>query len=236
MNAGTVRADERLAAVAAAIAEPARARMLCHLLDGRARTATELAALAGVAASTASAHLQKLRDEGLVELATQGRHRYHRLAGGDVGAALEKLLVVAGVRTRRFEPTTPPALRIARTCYDHLAGRVAVALHDALFAQRLLARRNGGYELTHAGEAALARAGIDVAALRARRRRFVCPCMDWSERRPHLGGALAAALLDLALARRWVQRELDSRALRFAPKGLARLADALGVALPDVTV
>lgn len=229
-DAAATRGGElRLAAVAAAIAEPARARMLCHLLDGRARTATELATLALVSASTASVHLQRLREGALVEKSAQGKHRYFRLAGGDVAAALEGLLVVAGVPRQRFEPTTPPGLRAARTCYDHLAGRLAVQLHDRLLSMRHLARDGDGYGLTRGGLAALERVGVDVAAVQARRRRFACACMDWSERQPHLGGALGAALLDLAETRGWVRRQLDSRALRVTPQGERRFAEAFGI-------
>jgi DNA-binding transcriptional ArsR family regulator len=231
----TMDADSNLAAVAAAIAEPARARMLCSLLDGCARTATELAALAEIGASTASGHLARLREQGLVEVAAQGKHRYVRLAGADVAAALEALLVVAGVPRTRFRPSTPPALRAARTCYDHMAGEVAVKLHDALLARHWLAAHDGRYEVTRAGEAALDAIGIDIDSLRARRRRLACPCMDWSERRPHLGGALGAALLDLAVKRGWIGRRLDSRALRLTAKGAAQLAAQFGVRPPAET-
>jgi len=215
-------ADLRLARLAAAIAEPARARMLCSLLDRHARTATELAALAEVAASTASAHLAKLREQGLVESLAQGKHRYFRLSSREVAAALEALQVVAGTPRQRFTPSTPSRLRQARTCYDHMAGAAGVALHDHLQAQGWLKskpKEPGGYELTEAGARALQDWGVDVEAARARRRRFACACLDWSERRPHLGGALAAAWLELAVRRGWVRPDLDSRALALTPKG-----------------
>jgi len=214
-------ADLRLARLAAAIAEPARARMLCSLLDRHARTATELATLAEVAPSTASAHLAKLREQGLVETLAQGKHRYFRLSGREVAAALEALQVVAGTPRQRFAPTTPSRLRQARTCYDHMAGAAGVALHDHLQSQGWLkssAAEAGGYELTAAGERALQDWGVDVAGARAKRRRFACTCLDWSERLPHLGGALAAAWLDLAVRRGWVRPDLDSRALALTPK------------------
>ncbi len=133
MDANT--ADNQLARVAGAIAEPARARMLCCLMDGHARTATELAAVAEVAASTASAHLARLKEQRLVDAVAQGKHRYFRLASGEVAAALESLLVVAGVARSSFRPSTPSPLRSARTCYDHMAGAAGVALHDHLRAQ-----------------------------------------------------------------------------------------------------
>ncbi|AYM74774.1 transcriptional regulator [Janthinobacterium agaricidamnosum] len=223
-------ADMGLAQLAGAIAEPARARMLCSLLDGHARTATELSTLAEVGASTASAHLARLRDDGLLSMLAQGKHRYYRLASTEVARALEALLVVAGVPATPFTPSTPDRLRHARTCYDHMAGTVAVAMHDQLHAQGWLLDDGGEgeYCLSEAGAAGMAALGIDVPQLQRQRRRFACACLDWSERRAHLGGALGAALLQLALRRRWAERELDSRALRLTPDGERRLLAALG--------
>jgi hypothetical protein len=143
---------------------------------------------------------------------------------------------VAGVPKPRFEPTTPPGLRAARTCYDHLAGRLAVELHDRLLALRHLARDGDDYVLARAGGEALERIGVDVDGALARRRRFACACMDWSERRPHLGGALGAALLQLAESRGWVHRQLDSRAVRVTPKGERRFAEAFGIALDGTQI
>ena len=219
-------ADMGLAQLAGAIAEPARARMLCSLLDGHARTATELSTLAEVGASTASAHLSRLRDDGLLSMVAQGKHRYYRLASTEVARALEALLVVAGVPATPFTPSTPDRLRHARTCYDHMAG--TVALHDQLHAQGWLLDDDGEYRLSEAGAAGMAALGIDVPQLLKQRRRFACACLDWSERRAHLGGALGAALLQLALRQRWAERELDSRALRITPAGERRLLAAFG--------
>ena len=216
-------ADLGLAQLAGAIAEPARARMLCSLLDGHARTATELATLTDVGASTASAHLARLRTDRLLTMVAQGKHRYYRLASVEVGQALEALLVVAGVAATPFTPTTPDRLRRARTCYDHMAGTVAVALHDQLHAQGWLLDDGGEYRLSEAGAASMAALGIDVPQLQRQRRRFACACLDWSERRAHLGGALGAALLQLALRQGWAEREFDSRALRVTPSGERRL-------------
>lgn len=226
-------ADLPLSSVAAVIADPARARMLCSLMDGRARTATELAVVAGIGASTASSHFQRLRDQGLVELAVQGKHRYYRLAGPQVAAALEALMVVAGGLPPRspYQPSTPSALCHARTCYDHMAGTLAVTLHDALVDKAWLDPHT--YLLTPAGEAAMADLGLDVAALRRRRRRFAHACLDWSERRPHLGGALGAALLDTVCQRGWMVKDLDSRALRVTSKGRARLGIIFGAQLEE---
>lgn len=229
----TTDADLRLARLAAAIAEPARARMLCCLLDGHARTATELAAVAEVAPSTASAHLARLRDEGLLATEAQGKHRYFRLAGGEVASALEALQVVAGVARQPFEPNTPSRLRAARTCYDHLAGAAGVALHDHLRTQGWItpdadAREPGSYLLSPAGERAMQALGVDTEAARSRRRRFACACLDWSERRPHLGGALGAAWLELSLKRGWLRRDLDSRAVAVTPKARREMPALFG--------
>ena len=221
-------ADAGLAQLAGAIAEPARARMLCSLLDGHARTATELSALAEVSASTASAHLARLRGDGLLTVLAQGKHRYFRLASAEVAQALEALLVVAGFSRPVFTPSTPDRLRHARTCYDHMAGTVAVALHDQLLAQDWLLADGVDYRLSEAGVTGMAARGIDVARLAGQRRRFACACLDWSERRFHLGGALGAAVLQLALRQRWAEREPGSRALTITPKNQQRLMAAFG--------
>ena len=219
-------ADAGLAQLAGAIAEPARARMLCSLLDGHARTATELSVLAEVGASTASAHLTRLCKDGLLTVVAQGKHRYYRLASAEAAQALEALLVVAGFSRPLFTPSTPDRLRHARTCYDHMAGAVAVALHDQLMAQQWLHEADGNYALSQAGMAGMAALGIDAPALARQRRRFACPCLDWSERRAHIGGALGAAILQLALRRGWAEREFDSRALRVPEKNRHHLLAA----------
>lgn len=212
-------ADTRLAGVAGAIAEPARARMLCCLMDGHARTSTELAVVAEVSPSTASVHLAKLKDQQLVQVLAQGKHRYYSLAGADVAAALEALMRLAGLPQPQFTPSTPDRLRHARTCYDHMAGTLAVGMHDAMARQHWLSIDGGNYLLSAAGEAALDQLGLDTASIRKARRRFACACLDWSERRPHLGGALGAAMLALLLKNGWVERGLDSRALAVTREG-----------------
>jgi DNA-binding transcriptional ArsR family regulator len=203
--------------IAAAIGEPARARMLYCLMDGHARTSTELAMVAEVSPSTASVHLSRLRAERLVTALAQGKHRYYSLEGPNVGAALEGLGVLAGAAREKFVPSTPGGLRAARTCYDHLAGTLGVSLSDRLLSLGWLSAGasggDDGYELSPAGTKAVAALGIDIDATRALRRRFAYACLDWSERRPHVGGALAAAILRIALKREWVIQDLDSRAL-----------------------
>ena len=232
MNVADADADISVSAVAAAIAEPARTRMLYCLLDGHARTATELAIVAEVGASTASVHLATLAKKHLLQMQALGRHRYYRLSSPEVAAALEALSVIAASPRARFEPNTPSRLRAARTCYDHMAGALAVALHDRFIALRLLTadpRGDGMYNLTDAGTTAFARLGMDIAHARSARRRFACACLDWSERRPHLGGAVGAMLLDAALKRRWVVKDIDSRALRLTPSGRRDLRTRFGI-------
>lgn len=204
--------------------------MLLSLLDGRARTGTELAAIADVSASTASVHLARLKQLQLVASVAQGKHRYYRLNGPDIAAALEALSNVAGATAKPFVPATPSRLRFARSCYDHMAGSLAVSLHDRLIGMRWMARVDvRDYELTRAGTGELQRIGVDIASLRAQRRRFAFGCLDWSERRPHIGGAVGAALLQLALARRWLVADLDSRALALTKKGQREFAARFGI-------
>ena len=194
--------DAAVPRIAAAIGEPARARMLYCLMDGRARTSTELAVVGGVSPSTASVHLGRLKTARLVTVLVQGKHRYYSLNGESVGRALEALNVLAGRPRSEFAPRTPVRLRAARTCYDHMAGTVAVALHDRLKALKWVvpgSPAGDDYTLTDNGATALEALGIDLDRARSLRRRFAFACLDWSERRPHLGGALGAALLSLAL-------------------------------------
>jgi DNA-binding transcriptional ArsR family regulator len=224
----TPNTDAAVSAIAAAIGEPGRARMLFSLMDGHARTSTELAVVAGVTPSTASVHLHRLKHAHLVKVIVQGKHRFYSLDGPDVASALEGLSVLAGASRKKFVPTTPSRLRMARTCYDHMAGMVGVALHDRFRTLGWLSmgstRNSTAYTVSLEGEKALTVLGIDLAATRALRRRFACPCLDWSERRPHVGGALGAALLNLALKRKWMIQELDSRALHVTALGRRELS------------
>ena len=227
--------DTQLSKLAAAIAEPARTRMLCSLMDGRARTSTELAALAEVSPSTASVHLSKLREQHLVLVVAQGKHRYYQIANQQVAAALESLLSIAGqfqAPTPRFTSSTPDHLRKARTCYDHMAGEIAVGMHDYLLQQKWITPKpedSSAYELSIEGIRALEELGIDIASVRKSRRRFACSCLDWSERTPHLGGALGAALLKLIMQKSWVESDLDSRVLRVTSKGKRQFYQVFGL-------
>ena len=223
-----------LAPVAALIADPSRAAMLDALVGGRPRTAGELARAAGVAPSTATEHLARLESGGLVVSERRGRARHVRLAGPDVARALEALSAIApqvrptGLRAWNHGE----ALRAARSCYDHLAGVAGVDLADALVARGALEPGDGAFAITHAGERAFAAFGLDVPGIRGARRATARACVDWSERRPHVAGALGAALLDELLRRGWLRRRPDGRALTVTPAGAEGLAATFGVA-PD---
>ncbi len=207
--------------------------MLFCLMDGHARTSTELAAVAEIVPSTASAHLNRLRAENLVNVFVQGRHRYYGLAGDNVAKALEGLSVLAGSQCRKFVPSAPTRLHAARTCYDHIAGSLGVLLHDRLKTLGWISVRGKketrSYDLTNSGALALESLGIGCEEIRRQRRKFAYGCMDWSERRPHLGGALAAALLKLSLKQKWLTQDLDSRALSITSHGRHQLQRHLGL-------
>jgi DNA-binding transcriptional ArsR family regulator len=213
-----------LSRIGALLADPGRAAMLWALMDGTARPAGELTLIAGLSPSAASAHLARLTDGGLLALEVRGRHRYYRIATPDVAAAIEALMNVAeasSVSRPAAKParTVPLDMRHARTCYDHMAGEIAVRVFERLVGDGLLVRDGDSLDATAEGAARLAGWGVDVRALRARRRRFACTCPDWSERRPHLGGALGAALLDSWIAGGWVERASRPRVLRITPTG-----------------
>ena len=216
-----------IAAIAALVGDPTRGRMLTALMDGRAQTATELSLAGGVTASTASTHLARLCQGGLLTEVKQGRHRYFRLASSDVSAAIEALMRIAPQPPRAIASSGPdsPELRHARICYDHLAGEVAVRLLDRLRADRLVAGTDEAMDLTPRGREWCARWGIDLEVLRRSRRRLCRPCLDWSERRAHLAGSLGAALFDRLVALRYAARERGSRRLIVSPRGAAWLSN-----------
>jgi DNA-binding transcriptional ArsR family regulator len=211
--------------IAALIGNPANANMLMALMAGPALTATELAQEAGLMLSTASGHLARLEKAGLVATARQGRHRYFRLADSDVVAALEGLMPVAARAGHMRVRTGPrdPELRRARSCYDHLAGDLAVKTFDRLVDRKLLIRHGEELHLTESGRRFFVRRGIDVDTLAQGRRALCRCCLDWSERRYHLGGVLGAAILDEIVARGWAVREAKSRIVRFSPAGERKL-------------
>jgi DNA-binding transcriptional ArsR family regulator len=224
-------ADARACLIAEMIGERARGRMLYCLMDGRRRTSTELAVVAGVMPSTASVHLKRLKALQLVKVFAQGKRRYYSLNGTDVAAALEALSVLAG-SPGRFVPNTAHHLCAARVCYDHIAGTLGVLLHNRFNELGWLAKpdtNDHAYELTPEGIKAFEALGVDIKNTRALRRRFAFACLDWSERRPHLAGALAAALLRVALERKWVLQDLDSRALSATRTGRREMLARFGL-------
>jgi DNA-binding transcriptional ArsR family regulator len=219
-----------VAEIAALIGDPARANMLATLMDGRAYTATELANAAGVSPQTASGHLAKLTDGRLLTVVPQGRHRYYRLASPAVATALEALAAVDGAPRHRPRTSCDLELRAARTCYDHLAGRIAVQITAALLRDGYLIAHPGHFDLTGDGRAFFKqRLGIDVDALSKHKRALTRNCLDWSERRPHLGGALGAMLAGVAIEQGWLLRSPKSRALTITHRGENALADIFGI-------
>ena len=224
-----------LAEIAALIGDVARANMLSALMDGRALSAGELAFHAGVGAPTTSGHLAKLTEAKILAVEKQGRHRYYRLATPAVAEALEALMSLVAVGPKRHRPTGPrdEAMRAARTCYDHLAGRLGVAIADSLVARDLVRLADGAGLVTPEGDRFLCDFGIDLSRRPGRGReaggRPLCrTCLDWSERRPHLAGRLGAALCDHLLRKGWIERVKDSRAIAVTPTGSAGFAAVFG--------
>lgn len=210
-----------IARVASLIGDPARANMLTALMTGAALTASELALEGGVTLPTASSHLAKLIDGGLLTVAAQGRHRYYGLAGPQVASMLEAIMgVAANVGPKRARPgPREPAMREARVCYDHLAGEHAVKMMDTFLARDILVRDGTEIRLSAKGHSHFTAVGIDMETLGPSRRPVCRDCLDWSVRRSHLAGQLGAAILDKILAEKWARREKDSRVVTFSPRG-----------------
>ncbi|HKM95615.1 MAG TPA: helix-turn-helix transcriptional regulator [Buttiauxella sp.] len=212
--------EQSMSLVASAISDPSRVSILCALMDGRAWTATELSAVAGIAASTTSGHLARLLSNGLVICLTQGRHRYYSLAGHHIAGLLENLMSVSMRSQTAFTPTTPVVLRYARTCYDHLAGELAVKIYDFMLHDHWIVA--DGNALTPAGKAHFQRIG---AVLDPRpRRKPCCPCLDWSERRFHLGGDAGQALMTLLLQKKWITHTQGYREVTVTRSGKIALS------------
>jgi DNA-binding transcriptional ArsR family regulator len=248
-----MQGDADIAKIGALVADPARARILLALGDGRALAASVLADEAGVAASTASAHLGKLVDGGLLTVEQHGRHRYFCLAGPNVAELIEtlaRLAPPAPVRSLR-QGTKANAIRAGRTCYDHLAGMLGTGLMQALLDRGLLHGGDGrfdpatagqdrlsapgsdlDYRVTERGHAELATFGIDFTALAAKPRPLIRYCVDWSEQRHHLAGSLGAALADQMFELGWIARAPSSRAVRLSERGQAGLRETFGLQLP----
>ena len=226
----------RMAEIGLLIGEPARAAMLGTLMDGRALTAGELAGVAGVTPQTASGHLARLTAANLLAVEHQGRHRYHRLASADVADLIESVMRIAAITLPEASarPVTGPrdvAMRRARTCYDHIAGGLGVALSDALVRHGVVALEDGAGVVLEGGLQRLAALGVPVDGLSAKGSRPLCrPCLDWSERRSHVAGRLGAALFRHFLDEHLVIRIDGSRALRITPKGQTVLRERFGIA------
>lgn len=224
-----------LAEIGALLGDPARANILAALIDGRAFTATELSGIAGVAPQTTSGHLAKLTQANLLALEKQGRHRYYRLASPLVGSMLESVMAVATVQlpARRSRPSRlDEAMRTARSCYDHVAGRLGVATADALLARGHVVLGDDGGEVTAAGARFFADFGMELKA--GGSRRPLCrPCLDWSERRWHIAGAVGAALYKRCLELKWIERRRDTRALTITAAGWRGFAETFGVRLSE---
>ncbi|MEP7455627.1 winged helix-turn-helix domain-containing protein [Phyllobacterium sp. SB3] len=227
--------NARFAEIAALAGDPGRASMLNGLMDGRALTASELARLAGITAQTASSHLTRMIDAGLLQVEKQGRHRYHRLASPAVAQMIESIMRLAAPMADSKPVRTGPrdaALRAGRTCYDHLAGHLGVSIADALIGAGHLDLGVDAGEMTPSGIRLFERAGISIEAITAKSNRILCrPCLDWSERRPHLAGAIGAALCSHCFDQGWIRRVEGTRAVSVTPNGQRQLRETLGVNL-----
>ncbi|MDX5630387.1 MULTISPECIES: metalloregulator ArsR/SmtB family transcription factor [unclassified Brenneria] len=207
--------ERSMAAVAAAISDPSRVKMLCALMDGRAWTATELSAVADIASSTASAHLGRLVSGNLISCLSQGRYRYYRLAGKDIADLIEKIMGVSWRSESEAKASTPPSLRKARTCYDHLAGEIAVKIYDFMIAESWLTA--DGSSVTPTGQKQFQQLGMTLNP--KTRRKACCACLDWSERRFHLGGDAGAVFLIHCEQKGWLARVPGFREVNFTVSG-----------------
>jgi DNA-binding transcriptional ArsR family regulator len=223
-----------IAEAAALIGDPARASILSALMDGRALTATELAHVAGVTPQTASGHLAKLKTANMVVVERQGRHRYYRLGGPEIAHAIEALSVIAQTGAPRHRPTGPrdQAMRYARTCYDHLAGQVAVAVVERFVELGYIIEGEENFDVSAEGVGALGAFGVEIETLRGQRRAFARRCLDWSERRAHIGGALGAAFLNRCEAQGWLKTKTGSRSVIVTDAGRTGLSETFGIKLP----
>ncbi|UPK69773.1 ArsR/SmtB family transcription factor [Chitinophaga filiformis] len=216
--------------IAALIGDPTRATILWTLLDGKAFTATELAIAADTSPQNISMHLNKLVQADLLSVESQGRHRYYKFSRKDVAYAIEALanLIPATRNTPVVEQDS--AVKYCRTCYDHLAGKIGVAITDSLITQEIL---SDTFDLSSKGNKWFGKMGIDIDTLKQQRRTFIRPCLDWSERRHHLAGAVGAALLDMMLSADWLRKTRQSRAIVITAEGEKMLEKHFKLAIPN---
>jgi DNA-binding transcriptional ArsR family regulator len=226
-------AKKDLTEIAALIGEPARISMLWTLIGGDARPASELARAAGVSAQNASAHLARLAKAGLLVVEAKGRHRMYKIAGPETAHAVEALAALAAFRRnlKKLPPGESSELKFARTCYDHLAGRAAVEICEAMKSRGYLIASGEDFQVTDEGEKWFSDFGLDVREIRQWRRMFARQCQDWSEQRPHLAGALGAAVLEQMVRREWIKRVRSTRVILVTAKGKKEVSKRLGVML-----
>lgn len=222
----------QIARIAALMSDPTRAAMLLQLMDGRMLTATELARAGNVSAATASRHLAQMVEYGLMCVEQRGRHRYHRLAGAEVAKVLEGIMQIAGQPPAARAVVVGPrdeAMRMARMCYDHIAGRLGLAIAERLQADELIVFDGEAGHVTERAALALERWGIAPASAPPRGRPYCRPCLDWSERKPHLAGGLGAMICAHALDQGWLMRKSGSRALTITASGAQAWRELLGL-------
>ena len=224
-----------IAEIAALVGDPARASMVSALLDGGALTASELAVAARITPQTASTHLAKLTEAGLLSAVRNGRHRYFRLASQTVADMIDGIVAVALEKRPRYRPLSQQAraLSAARICYDHLAGRLSVDLTDAFIARKYVVLDGEAAEITTAGTRFLTEFGIELPTLRSTRRHFCRLCLDWTERRPHIAGAVGAAITKRCFDLGWMERMKRSHAVVVTPRGRRGFQESFGIAAPD---
>lgn len=225
-----MEAEDSFISISALICEPTRARMLWNLLDGRAYTASELAVVANISATSASNHLSKMLDADIVKVEMQGKHRYYCFANSEVAYAVESLANLAGGKSgKEKKDVSIQGIKYCRTCYDHLAGFVAVKVVEALERKNFLKKIEGSYIVTTKGWEWFEQFDISKAELENNRRPLTRQCLDWSERRPHLAGQLGATFLEKMFERKWFRKVQFSRELIFTSKGRKELYELLGV-------
>lgn len=225
--------EEQFSHLASLIGEPARSKMLWSLLDGRAFTATELSLMADVSPQSGSMHLNKLVQAELLVVERQGRHRYYKFSSRNVAYAIEAIanLLPAEKAVSKDNLLANGHIKFCRSCYDHLAGKMGVALTDSLLKQDLIAAEGSQYKVTNPGVKWFTQLGVDIAELKTRRRVFARQCLDWSERRHHMAGSLGAVLLEKMLAEDWIRKTKNSRALVITAKGEKKLYELLGLTI-----